>query len=172
MRSHVGSPFPQSFSRPRHKLSSRCRRRHHHSPSSSVDQERVHCEVYSYDSLKTFWMNALRVRSLVGMLRQLGEPGKVELRCGPHVSRLLSKLPHDLRSSFRRWIYPFDVKSSTLLDFSNWLEYEIQVQEDSKRYVSRSGRGYSIESSQSLGTNHFRSFVLVLILQRRINGFT
>ncbi|KAL1279515.1 hypothetical protein QQF64_026188 [Cirrhinus molitorella] len=85
----------------------------------------------STGDIKTFRMYALRVRSLVGMLRQLGKPGFVELSCGSHVSRLLSKLPHDLRSSFRRFIYPLDVKIPTLLNFADWLEYEIQVQEDS-----------------------------------------
>ncbi|KAL0161429.1 hypothetical protein M9458_045154, partial [Cirrhinus mrigala] len=87
--------------------------------------------------IKTFRMYALRVRSLVGMLRQLGKPGMVELRCGSHVSRLLSKLPHDLRSSFRRFIYPLDVKIPTLLNFADSLEYEIQVQEDSTRILNQ-----------------------------------
>lgn len=39
---------------------------------------------------------ALKVRALVGMLDQLGDSGRVELQCGSHVTRLLSKLPHDL----------------------------------------------------------------------------
>lgn len=42
---------------------------------------------------KAFRMFALRVRSLVSMLEQLGRKGNVELECGSHVSRLLSKLP-------------------------------------------------------------------------------
>lgn len=53
---------------------------------------------------KAFRMFALWVHSLVSMLEQLGRKGNVELECGSHVSRLLSKLPHDLRSSFRRFI--------------------------------------------------------------------
>lgn len=44
---------------------------------------------------------ALNVRSLVSMLKQLGLKGQVELDCGSHVIRLLGKLSHDLRSSFR-----------------------------------------------------------------------
>ncbi|KAJ8410822.1 hypothetical protein AAFF_G00187790 [Aldrovandia affinis] len=44
---------------------------------------------------------ALRVRALVGMLEHLGEDGRIELRCGSHVARLLRKLPQDLRATFR-----------------------------------------------------------------------
>ncbi|KAJ7992730.1 hypothetical protein DPEC_G00281700 [Dallia pectoralis] len=36
---------------------------------------------------------ALKIQSLVGMLRTLGQEGDIELRCGSHVARLLSKLP-------------------------------------------------------------------------------
>lgn len=198
--SHVQSSSSQSSSRPRLKPSFKNKRRHHHSPSSPVDQERVyrgptpmihpnprefarlkialenilpvdttecfkfhillehlkleeaqviaesysnsrhpytntmdalnqqygqphqlvlHCIVELIKGLrintrdiKTFQMYALRARSLVGMLRQLGKPGKVELKCGSHVSRLLSKLPHDLRSSFRRFHLSFRCKDS------------------------------------------------------------
>lgn len=49
---------------------------------------------------KTFRLFALKVRSLVGTLEQLGRNGTFELQCGSHVSRLLGKLPHDLRSGF------------------------------------------------------------------------
>lgn len=76
---------------------------------------------------KAFRMFALWVHSLVSMLEQLGRKGNVELECGSHVSRLLSKLPHDLRSSFRRFIHPHRVPIPTLLDFADWL-VEIQVQ--------------------------------------------
>lgn len=76
---------------------------------------------------KAFRMFALWVHSLVSMLEQLGRKGNVELECGSHVSRLLSKLPDDLRSSFRRFIHPHRVPIPTLLDFADWL-VEIQVQ--------------------------------------------
>lgn len=76
---------------------------------------------------KAFRMFALWVHSLVSMLEQLGRKGNVELECCSHVSRLLSKLPHDLRSSFRRFIHPHRVPIPTLLDFADWL-VEIQVQ--------------------------------------------
>lgn len=74
------------------------------------------------------------------------------------MSRLLGKLPHDLQSSFRRFIYPLDVKIPTLLEFSDWLEYEIQVQEDSTRYASHSGRGYSTRSSWDDPPRKVKSF--------------
>lgn len=89
---------------------------------------------------KAFKMFALRVRSLVSMLEQLGRKGRVELECGSHVSILLSKLPHDLRSSFCRCIHPHRVPIPTLLDLADWLEYEIQVQEDNSRFDSRARR--------------------------------
>lgn len=43
---------------------------------------------------------ALQVQSLVGMLQTLGPDGDVELRCGSHVARLLTKLPPELRADF------------------------------------------------------------------------
>ncbi len=49
--------------------------------------------------VKAFCLFGLHVRSLVSMLEQLGQKGTTELECGSHVSRLMSKLPHDLRSS-------------------------------------------------------------------------
>jgi len=52
------------------------------------------------------------------------------------VSRLLGKLPHDLRSGFRRFAHPHHVPIPTLLDFAEWLEFEIQVQEDTTRFAS------------------------------------
>ncbi|XP_067265288.1 uncharacterized protein [Chanodichthys erythropterus] len=86
--------------------------------------------------VKAFKLFALRVRSLVSMLEQLGPEGTVELDCGSHVSRLQSKLPHELRTSFKRYIHPLRVTIPTLLDFSNWLEYELQVQDDGSKMTS------------------------------------
>eukprot|EP00064_Thunnus_orientalis_P017917 superscaffoldBa00003950_g18003 len=62
----------------------------------------------------------------ISMLAQLGTKGEVELECGFHVSRLLGKLPHDMRSSFQRYIHPQHIPIPTLHDFSDWLEYELQ----------------------------------------------
>ncbi|XP_073334837.1 uncharacterized protein [Pagrus major] len=79
---------------------------------------------------KGFRLFALKVRALVGMLDQLGREGRTELECGSHISRLLSKLPHDLRAQFKRFINPLRTPIPTLLDFSEWLEYEVRVQDD------------------------------------------
>lgn len=48
---------------------------------------------------------ALQIQSLVGMLRTLGSEGEVELQCGSHVARLLSKLPPEQRTEFRRCMF-------------------------------------------------------------------
>ncbi len=84
--------------------------------------------------VKSFKGFALRVRALVGMLNQLGSPGWTELKCGSHVSRLLAKLPHDLRSNFKRFINPLQNPIPTLLDFADWLEYEVRVQVEGTQY--------------------------------------
>uniref|UniRef100_A0AAV2M2J7 Uncharacterized protein n=1 Tax=Knipowitschia caucasica TaxID=637954 RepID=A0AAV2M2J7_KNICA len=71
----------------------------------------------------------LRVRALVDLLEQLGESGQTELCCGSHVTRLLSKLPQDMRAQFKRFLYPMRVTIPTLLHFSDWLDYELKMQE-------------------------------------------
>ncbi|XP_065144932.1 uncharacterized protein [Paramisgurnus dabryanus] len=76
-----------------------------------------------------FKLFALKVRALVGLLDQLGDSGKTELHCGSHVTRLLSKLPHDIRAEFKRFLYPMRVTIPSLLHFSDWLDYELKMQE-------------------------------------------
>ncbi|KAM9753665.1 uncharacterized protein ACNS7B_006885 [Menidia menidia] len=78
--------------------------------------------------IRSFKSFALQVRALVGMLHQLGEQGRTELRCGSHVSRLLAKLPYDLRANFQRFVNPIHTPVPTLLDLGEWLEYEVRVQ--------------------------------------------
>ncbi|NP_001410306.1 uncharacterized LOC100150025 [Danio rerio] len=85
--------------------------------------------------VKSFKLFALRVRSLVSMLEQLGPEGVAELDCGSHVSRLQSKLPHELQISFKRYIHPLRITVPTLLHFADWLEYELQVQDDTAKAV-------------------------------------
>ncbi len=99
---------------------------------------------------KAFRIFALKVRSLVGMLEQLGRKGTFELQCGSHVSRLLGKLPHDLRSGFRRFAHPHYVPIPTLLDLAEWLEFEIDVQEDTTRFVSNQRRGPSTRTRDTI----------------------
>ncbi len=67
---------------------------------------------------------ALQVQSLVGMLKTLGPDGEVELRCGSHVARLLTKLPPELRANFRRLMFHRQGSTHTLLDLAEWLQYE------------------------------------------------
>lgn len=102
----------------------------------------------SSGDIKAFRLFALKIRSLVGMLGQLGKKGTFELQCGSHVSRLLGKLPHDLRSSFRRFAHPHRVPIPTLLDLSEWLEYEIQVQEDTSRFATSQRRGLTARTRE------------------------
>ncbi|XP_063766006.1 uncharacterized protein LOC134882305 [Eleginops maclovinus] len=89
---------------------------------------------------KAFRQFALKVRALVGMLEQLGSSGRTELWCGSHVSRLLGKLPHDLRASFRRYINPIRTPIPTLLDLADWLEYEVRVQVDGSQFTGDHGK--------------------------------
>ncbi len=88
--------------------------------------------------VKAFCLFGLHVRSLVSMLEQLGQKGTTELECGSHVSRLISKLPHDLRYSFKWYTYRLGITIPTLLDFSKWLEYKLQVQGDHTDYTPQS----------------------------------
>ncbi|XP_078106400.1 uncharacterized protein LOC144517966 [Sander vitreus] len=83
---------------------------------------------------KAFRQFGLKVRTLVGMLEQLGNSGRTELWCGSHVSSLLGKLPHDLRASFRRCVNPIKTPIPTLLDLAEWLEYEARVQVDVSQF--------------------------------------
>lgn len=75
--------------------------------------------------VKSFRMFALRVKSLVGMLEELGEDGSMELKCGSHVTRLLAKLPHNMQANFKRYINPLAKPIPYLLDLSAWLKYEV-----------------------------------------------
>ncbi|XP_056243730.1 uncharacterized protein LOC130176585 [Seriola aureovittata] len=72
---------------------------------------------------------ALRVQSLVGMLKTLGPAGEIELQCGSHVARLLSKLPLEMRSDFRRCMFRSPGTTYTLQDFTDWLQYETWCQD-------------------------------------------
>lgn len=67
---------------------------------------------------------ALQIQSLVGMLKTLGHEGEVELQCGSHVARLLSKLPPEQRAEFRRCMYHQGTQTYTLTNLSDWLKYE------------------------------------------------
>ncbi|CAM4514050.1 unnamed protein product [Leuciscus chuanchicus] len=112
--------------------------------------------------IKSFRLFALNVRSLVSMLEQLGLKGQVELDCGSHVTRLLGKLPHDLRSSLRRYIHPLRIPIPTLLDLADWLEYELQIQEDIAQYRLRKDTGSKPKDSKSTVRSSPKASVLML----------
>ncbi|XP_057183662.1 uncharacterized protein LOC130550259 [Triplophysa rosa] len=58
------------------------------------------------------------------MLQTLGPDGDVELRCGSHVARILSKLPTEMRANFRRQMFYGHGHTHTLRDLAEWLRYE------------------------------------------------
>uniref|UniRef100_A0AAV2K5E6 Uncharacterized protein n=1 Tax=Knipowitschia caucasica TaxID=637954 RepID=A0AAV2K5E6_KNICA len=72
---------------------------------------------------------SLQIQSLVGMLKILGPDGEVELQCGSHVARLLSKLPPEQRADFRRCMYNRSGQTYTLNDLAMWLKYESWCQD-------------------------------------------
>ncbi len=74
------------------------------------------------------------------MLHQLGGQGWTELRCESHVSRLLAKLPHDLRASFHRFVNPIHTPIPTLLDLTDWLDHEVRIQVNGGQYSSNSDK--------------------------------
>ncbi|KAK3530935.1 hypothetical protein QTP70_006508 [Hemibagrus guttatus] len=74
--------------------------------------------------ISAFQRFALQVQSLVGLLRTLGRDGELELSCGSHVARLLSKLPPEQRAEFCRHMLRQPGTAPNLVDLSNWLRYE------------------------------------------------
>ncbi|KAK6321668.1 hypothetical protein J4Q44_G00086440 [Coregonus suidteri] len=71
----------------------------------------------------------LQVQSFVGMLWTLGPNGDIELMCGSHVARQLSKLPPEMRSDFHSRMFHQPGTTYTLLEFSEWLLYESWCQD-------------------------------------------
>ncbi len=74
--------------------------------------------------IRSFESFALQVQALVGLLRTLGTEGEVELCCGSHVARLLTKLPPELRTAFRRSVSNEPGAVYTLIDLAKWLKFE------------------------------------------------
>lgn len=72
---------------------------------------------------------SLQIQSLVGMLKTFGPDGEVELQCGSHVARLLSKLPPEQRAEFRRCMFNHSGRNHTLNDLAAWLKYESLCQD-------------------------------------------
>ncbi|KAI7811157.1 hypothetical protein IRJ41_011015 [Triplophysa rosa] len=105
-------------------------------------------EVMDGPNTKTGDVKAFKLFSL-----RLGPEGTVELDCGSHVSRLQSKLPYELWTS--SYIHQLRVTIPSLFDFSDWLEYELQVQDDGCRMI-----GFQPETSirRKEGRSDPRSF--------------
>ncbi|CAI5657610.1 unnamed protein product [Oreochromis niloticus] len=80
---------------------------------------------------------ALQIQSLVGMLRTLGPEEEVELHCGSHVTRLLSKLPPEQRAEFRHCMFQQGVRMHTLADLAGWLKYESWCQDSEGQLAAK-----------------------------------
>nr|XP_055064967.1 uncharacterized protein LOC129447318 [Misgurnus anguillicaudatus] len=95
---------------------------------------------------------SLNVQSLVGMLQTLGPDGDVELRCGSHVARLLTKLPTEMRANFRRQMLHGPGHTHTLRDLAEWLRHESWCQgydNLSDVYTATGPTGYRAEKRRS-----------------------
>ncbi len=88
--------------------------------------------------IPAFQRFALQVQSLVGLLRTLGHDGELELSCGSHVARLLSKLPPEQKAEFRRHMFRQPGSTPNLVDLSNWLRYETWCHSYDAELMSRS----------------------------------
>ncbi len=88
---------------------------------------------------------SLQVQSLVGLLKTLGQAGSIELQCGSHVARLLSKLPPERRADFRRHMLHQPGVTYSLMDLAEWLKYESWCQS----YDDQSARGDSRPKRES-----------------------
>ncbi|KAG1926322.1 guanine nucleotide-binding protein G(I)/G(S)/G(O) subunit gamma-2 [Pimephales promelas] len=78
------------------------------------------------------------IQSLVGLLQTLGPEGEIELNCGSHVARLLSKLPPEQRADFRRHQFKQLGATHTLHDLAEWLRYESWCQGFDSQATGRS----------------------------------
>ena len=83
---------------------------------------------------------ALQIQSLVGLLQTLGPEGEIELNCGSHVARLLSKLPPEQRADFRRHQVKQPGATQTLHNLSEWLRYESWCQGFDGQATGRSSK--------------------------------
>lgn len=102
---------------------------------------------------------SLQIQSLVGMLKTLGPDGEVELLCGTHVARLLSKLPPEQRADFRRCMFSQSKRSYTLYDLAQWLKHEAWCHDFDGQLSSR---GVKAKPSAKPSTNPKKPSVTVL----------
>lgn len=104
---------------------------------------------------------ALSVQSLVGMLQTLEGQNGIELMCGSHVDRLLSKMPPAYRDSFVEYCLNRGILQSgsdrtyTLPDLATWL----QIKSQAKRISSRAAALYQTEPNKPIkSTKNFTSY--------------
>ncbi|XP_038054692.1 uncharacterized protein LOC119726911 [Patiria miniata] len=95
-----------------------------------------------HNDTESFEDFCLDVSSLVGMLESLDGQAEVELRCGSHVDKLLSKLSPSLRTSFiehcikKGILKPNSGETYTLPQFAAWLKLKSQSQMLAKQAVT------------------------------------
>ncbi|XP_038075608.1 uncharacterized protein LOC119743278 [Patiria miniata] len=95
-----------------------------------------------HNDTESFEDFCLDVSSLVGMLESLDGQAEVELRCGSHVDKLLSKLSPSLRTSFiehcikKGILKPNSGETYTLPQFAAWLRLKSQSQMLAKQAVT------------------------------------
>ena len=102
---------------------------------------------------------SLQIQSLVGLLQTLGHEGEIELNCGSHVARLLSKLPTEQRAEFRRHQFKQPGATHNLYDLSEWLRYETWCQSFDS---NTSGRSNKERQNPHFDGRHRKSTVSVL----------
>lgn len=101
----------------------------------------------------------LQVQALVGLLKTLGT--EVELRCGSHVARLLTKLPPDLCAAFRRSVSNEPGAVYTLIDLAKWLLFELWCQDHERFGGSKTQRiRFKMDSSQDPRFKHRPATIL------------
>ena len=95
-----------------------------------------------YGDTEAFEEFSLDVLTLVGMLQALEGHDGIEIRCGSHVDRLLSKLAPSHRTSFMEHclkegiLKPNSSQTYTLPHFADWLRRKSQSQSFASRAVS------------------------------------
>ncbi|XP_038071933.1 uncharacterized protein LOC119740637 [Patiria miniata] len=116
----------------------------------------VQCEIAAimatpaikYGDTEAFEEFSLDVLSLVGMLQSLEGPDGIELRCGSHVDRLLSKVAPSHRTSFMEHCLKEGILKSncsqtyTLPQFASWLRRKSQ----SHSFASRAVSGHTLSN--------------------------
>ncbi|XP_051515410.1 uncharacterized protein LOC127418721 [Myxocyprinus asiaticus] len=80
--------------------------------------------------------------------------------------KLLGKLPHDLRSNFQRFAHPHRVPIPTLLDLSEWLEYEIKVLEDCSSMKGADGPDVTPDQAISTNSCQFNTMNEILLIHK------